>query len=115
MAFVIDPAFSLRNVSPGANIGETFRQRVNVSVGPVDAPNLAGEPIDGNMAALVKSQKIVSRRPACSAWLMPRKSGMRQTSQSRRTEGPSLARARTPASSDSAFSAAEVIRFARAA
>lgn len=53
MAFVIDPAFSLRNISPGPNIGETFRQRVNVSVGPVDAPDLAGEPIDGNMTALV--------------------------------------------------------------
>ena len=52
-----------------------------------------------------RSLKMVSNSPACSAWLMPRKSGMRQTSQSRRTDAPSVARAKTSSTCASALSA----------
>ncbi len=53
-----------------------------------------------------KNPKISCNNAACSARLMPRKSGMRQTSQSRRTEAGSLARAAISASCANNLSAA---------
>lgn len=48
MAFVIDPVFTLRNIGPSANIGESFRQSVDIALGAVNAFDLPGHPIVGN-------------------------------------------------------------------
>ena len=47
----------------------------------------------GTLPDWCKSVKIPSIMLACSAWLMPRKSGMRHTSHNKRTDFASLARA----------------------
>ena len=48
MAFVLNPAFALRNIGPGANIGQTFRDGINVAARFVDPFYRLFEPIGGD-------------------------------------------------------------------
>ena len=51
MAFVFNPVFPLCDVGPGADIGQSARQSVNVAIGFVDPGNGLGQPVGGNTTA----------------------------------------------------------------
>ena len=62
MAFVINPSGALRNVGPGADIGEAFGQGINVTLGPVNAFHLAREPIVRDAARLVQELEDLAQQ-----------------------------------------------------
>ncbi len=60
MAFVLEPALALRDIGPGADIGQTLRQRVDVAVGAVNAVDLARQPVFGDAAVLVQIREYAA-------------------------------------------------------
>ena len=54
MIFVIHPALALGNICPGADEGEAAREDIDIALGAVDAPHLAGEPVIGHPALLLQ-------------------------------------------------------------
>ncbi len=60
MNFVIDPTLTLRDICPRANKSQSFRQRIDVACGLVDAFDLTRQPIVRDMSALMQ---IAKNRP----------------------------------------------------
>ncbi len=54
MAFVFRPAFALRHISPCADKRQTFRECVNIAIGPVNALDLPREPVFADVPVLVE-------------------------------------------------------------
>ena len=63
MAFIGNPPVALRDIGPGADIGQPFRDGVDVAVGLVDAGDVGGKPVGGNLPVVGQKAEDARQQP----------------------------------------------------
>ena len=63
MVFVINPCSALRDIGPGPDIGQSFRERVNVAVSPVNACDIARQPVWGDSSVPLQELEHTRQQP----------------------------------------------------
>ena len=95
MLRVVEPVGPVGDESPGADVGDAVRERIDIAVGAIGECDLLGEPVLGN-ALLAGASELVERGDELGVVLAPRScdsrgSGRRPTA-ARRARGASAMR-----------------------
>ena len=103
----LDPVAAMRDVGPGADMGDARHQRIDIAVEPVELRHLAADPggSAGARSGPARWTKQCARNRAWLSLITLRKSGIWQTSQSSRTAPGLVARPMTSALRDSSCNA----------
>ena len=63
MVFIFHPAFALRHIGPGADIGQPLGNGVDIAVGAVNPLNIARQPVIGHMSRFMDKPEDAGQQP----------------------------------------------------